>query len=187
VCTQSSSLNYIMALAALLLAVGAPIVLRNAPYHVKPFSQATSCLLERDVHMLTGNITAHGGTLSVHVLNSTWTGGVYTITVGPETGTKPRPVESRSVAASWSCAGTLGQFAGTALLATGRLEELTFSHQKEGHAFAVLYEGPNPPPPPPPRPACGKTFNQSACDTVPPVQPGSKACTWCKSKDGVHE
>ena len=67
----------------------------------------------------------------------------------------------------------------------GRGEEVVEIRFEPANA-AGLYRGPNPPPPPPPPPACGKAYNQSACDAVPATKGGAKGCAWCTSDDKVH-
>ena len=169
-----------------LLALGAaPIVLKDAPFHVE-FStgSAGACVHPTDIHLITGTIKKTGGNkLSVHVENGTMSD--YTMTVGPSDQARP---QQRNITVAWNCSGVSQEKNGICNLIeeAGHIPTMVDVLIFEGEIgitppIVALAPGPNPPPPPPPPPQCGKASNQTACDAVPATG-GSIGCTWCTSK-----
>lgn len=163
----------------------APIVLNGTVYHITLSNDPqNTCLNTRDIHQLNGTIDNNGGLLSAHVLNQTWTGSSYKISIGPRDIHSPE----RNITTSWVCNGKLLTITGRTYQDRTELHELMFYSRTLPKLLGILSYGPNPPPPPPPPPDCGAAHNRSSCDAVPqPVSSvGANPCIWCTSKDGSH-
>ena len=140
-----------------------------------------SCILDRDVHLLSGTVTAtSGGTVTVTVVNKTMPD--YKLIFGPAI--HDRGFIVHNVTAHLPCNTTamtvVPGYAGCEDPSTGGKDvcnAISFADDPSPdvppHDHWILSIGMNPPLPNVP---CSETFDESACDV-------KDECRWCSSKD----
>lgn len=176
----------VLALVATSSPAGADVILNSTLFHITlagTFPPRPSCIIDRDVHLLSGTVTAAtGGTVRVTVVNKTMPD--YDLVFGPSI--SDRGFIVHNVTAMLPCNATamtvVPGYAGCEDPATGGRDvcnSITFeddpSPDVPPHNHWLLSIGVNPPLPPV---QCGDLHDQGSCE--------SNSCSWCTSSDGLH-
>lgn len=170
-----------------LLTGSSAFVFNSSLFHVTlsgTYPPRPPCILDRDVHLLSGNVTqASGGIVNVTVVNGTLPD--YELVFGPAI--HDRGFIVHNVTARLPCNGTAVAvapgYAGCQDPSTGGKDfcnAIMFADDPSPdvppHNHWLLSVGVNPPLPPVP---CNAVYDESACDA-------KDACRWCSSEDGRH-
>jgi hypothetical protein len=175
--------------AALVTAATANVVSFNdSLFHVSlrgTFPPIPSCILDRDLHMLTGTVDGKtGGSVRVHVVNGTIPD--YELVFGPAIADRGFLVHNVTAKLPCNSSGVIG-YAGCQDPSRGpssACESIIFedipSPDVPPHPHWILTPGINPPPLPV---RCNELNSQSTCNAA---RASPSNCRWCTSTSGVH-
>jgi hypothetical protein len=159
-------------------------------YHI--FFSSVPSFHKTDLYNLTGHLSDDGGVVTAICQNKTKN---HSCSHSIKFGRAYRPYPGATMQFFRNISTTVDEKAFTGhtvfLNISGNVSCLeVFYHDSKDAPAATLFQGPNPPPgpapppPPPPPPGyCTNAFDKSTCT----ARSGGHGCTWCSSKDKVHQ